>query len=278
MGSTDLYLTGGEPLLRRDLPTIVAAASDAGVRTHVTTKYAIDAPLARTFARSRLTSLEFSLDDPRPAVAARLSGSAGFLSEATRAIRSAVDAGLRVSVAAVVLRENAGHLGALAALVRRMGAHKLTLNELRPSGERASGAGGPDPVPLARQLTAGMAGALEVEAQPLESRSSSRGRRVCDVGWRTLDLLPDGVVTRCRYRPDDRRLNVGSLATEDLLAVWRGRRLRRMVEPSRSAFAGTRCARCEDRVRCTARGWCVASTMDGSGHPFGPDAFCTRVR
>ena len=41
IGAADLYLTGGEPFLRQDLPELVEEASAVRVRTHAVTKAAL---------------------------------------------------------------------------------------------------------------------------------------------------------------------------------------------------------------------------------------------
>src|SRR5262249_51091207 len=47
VGASNLYLTGGEPLLRKDLPEIIAVATSVGVKSKLFTKFPISAALAQ---------------------------------------------------------------------------------------------------------------------------------------------------------------------------------------------------------------------------------------
>ncbi len=60
-----LVITGGEPLMRPDLPFVLAAARDLGFRLGmVTNGYALDEAVARKLARAGLESVVVSLDGP----------------------------------------------------------------------------------------------------------------------------------------------------------------------------------------------------------------------
>ncbi len=272
VGAADLFLTGGEPLLRRDLTEIIAAASDAGVRAHLVTKYPIGASLARRLARARLHRLVFSLDDPRPDIAARVTGRADFATTASHAIRNCANSGLYVEVNTVVMDPDPDRLDAVANAAQTLGARSITYSGLRTTGATAAGMDS-EMASLARGL-AGRYPKLKISAA---ASDSTRATRVCESGWSGLHLLPDGTATRCRYLPRDRALHVGSVATQGLLQIWRGHRMARLEKPPRDRFRATRCASCPWFDNCAARGRCYASSIATSGTLFAPDAFCTRV-
>jgi sulfatase maturation enzyme AslB (radical SAM superfamily) len=78
IGTADLYLTGGEPMLRPDIVELVREAATAGIRVHIVTKFAIDRTTAGALAEAGLYRITVSLDDLRPDVARRLTGAANY--------------------------------------------------------------------------------------------------------------------------------------------------------------------------------------------------------
>src|SRR5262249_40350978 len=61
VGAADLYLTGGEPLLRKDITEVIAAASRRRVRVRIVTKYPVSQQLARELAAAGLYTATVSL-------------------------------------------------------------------------------------------------------------------------------------------------------------------------------------------------------------------------
>lgn len=282
-GTPDLYLTGGEPLLRRDLPAIVEAASALRIRTHITTKYPITLDLASRLAEAGLAELVFSLDDARPRAAAGLAGAAGFLAEARTALAAIVRAGLDPEVNAVATAVNLPNLRALVELLVSEGINKLSVSPYIP----------PYPVrDAARRLEPKRDAAACLDAI-LESLRAEFGQRitirrgggsmegapvtgapVCDVGFRELHVLPDGGVSRCRYLPDHDGLRVGSLESETMLEIWNGSALAASVAPERSTYRGTGCFSCGSLEACNARGRCIVGALQQTGRIAAPDPFC----
>jgi len=285
IGTADLYLTGGEPLIRRDLLTIIAGASREGIRVHLNTKYAIDDALAARLAAAAVAEVSVSLDDARPRIAGALAGARNYLAEATASLGALRQAGVRVRVNAVATRLNIDHLDELVRGMIALGVPTLTVSPFA------------DPIPL-RRSAQGLAPAgesLSTRVATLRDRYGGRitleigsgeafgpgsivscgDRLLCEVGIRTLDVLPDGSVTRCRYLPDQRALVVGDLKTESLMDVWKGPRLAALYAPSPEAYAGTACSGCGSFGRCNARGRCFASALSTHERLHAPDAACT---
>ncbi len=280
-GAANLYLTGGEPLLRQDLPEIIRAAAERRIRVHLTTKYPIRRCLAETLAEAGLSAAMVSLDDARPERAARLTGPA-YLAEARRAIRELAAAGVPVTVHAVVTRINYDGIGELAELAADLGAVRLTFGPPSFPGLPRKAAKLLPPAidwpALSEEVSERLAGRLEVEVTgapvPVADMAGS-GRRICENGARTLDVLPDGRVTLCRLLPDRQDLIVGDLRHQDLAEIWNGTRLRDLVAPPPDRFAGTACDGCGAFDACNRRGRCFLQALEGSGRLFAPDPFCT---
>lgn len=284
LGTSDLYLTGGEPLLRRDLPTIVAAAASAGVRAHITTKYAVDRRLAEALAAAGVYEVTVSLDDARRSRADALAGAPGFFDEAGVALRALLDAGVRVFVNAVVTKVNAAHVRALVEHVIGLGVPKLRLSPYsepyprRPAAARLV----PDRISLhdlVSDLTDEFGHRLALEVGPAETPDGGGpcgDKLLCEVGLRTLDVLPDGRVTRCRYMPGESALVVGDLRHDTLLDIWNSTRLASLSTPDEQAYEGTGCHGCGSFSRCNQRGRCFYTARLAGGRLHAPDARCTR--
>ena len=284
VGASDLYLTGGEPLLRKDIVEIIAAANRKRVRVRVVTKYAVTSEFARELAEAGLYGATVSLDDARPHVASALAGAPGYLEEAEETIRSFIQAGIPLKVNAVVSRANQGFLGELAERLIDLGVSELAISPYVPPQSARTNV---------LQL-APPTGSLVADVAKLKNRCGDRlriqaggstipdglteracGRHVdCDVGIDALDVLPDGRVTRCRYLPNEEALIVGDLKAQSLMDIWDGAALARFRNPTRSEYGNTLCCDCGGFEACNSRGRCYFTALAGHGRLHAPDVFC----
>jgi len=105
-GSPVLLLSGGEPLMRKDLPELAQYAVDRGLRVVISTNGTlITKKLARTFGKIGLSYIGVSLDGLRE-VHDRFRGVKGSFDKALRGIRNARDAGIKVGIRFTVSRNN----------------------------------------------------------------------------------------------------------------------------------------------------------------------------
>ena len=131
-----LGLTGGEPLLNRDLPEIVeSAAGDCAVKLF-TTGSTLTPQLALDLKAAGLFSVSVSLDDWREEEHDRARGTPGAFREALRAIEVfKKTAGLQVGVSAVLSREMIvrDEVEMLLSFLSGLGIHEAWLSEAKPS-------------------------------------------------------------------------------------------------------------------------------------------------
>ena len=107
LGVHKLRLTGGEPLLRRDLPELVRKlAAVAGIDDiALTTNASLLAPLARTLREAGLQRLTLSVDSIVPATFRAMSGERGDIETVLKAIVAAEQAGfVSLKINCVVMR------------------------------------------------------------------------------------------------------------------------------------------------------------------------------
>ncbi len=101
-GTVSIAITGGEPMLRPDLPEIIAACSPDISTTLFTTGLGFDDAFARRLRGAGLEMAFISLDHFRPELHDSQRGTPGTHKQAVRAIRSCHDAGLYTVAQAVV--------------------------------------------------------------------------------------------------------------------------------------------------------------------------------
>jgi 12,18-didecarboxysiroheme deacetylase len=105
-GSPVLLLSGGEPLLRQDLPELAKYAVDRGLRVVISTNGTlITRKLAKIYSDIGLSYIGVSLDGLR-GVHDRFRGVKGAFDRTLRGIRTAREAGIKVGIRFTVSRKN----------------------------------------------------------------------------------------------------------------------------------------------------------------------------
>lgn len=132
LGCRKVHFSGGEPLLRPQVPDLTAHATALGMRVNLTTNGTLaDKDLARRLAEAGLRGVNISLDSPERKIHDRVRGQRGAWKKTTRAIeyfrRAARGSKLAVRVNTVVSRLNYASLAALPDLVHTLGAEALHL-------------------------------------------------------------------------------------------------------------------------------------------------------
>lgn len=105
-GSPVILFSGGEPLLREDLPDLIDYAVKKGLRAVISTNGTLITPdKARVFARYNLSYIGVSLDGLQE-VNDRFRGVAGAFAKAIEGIRNARDAGIKVGLRFTINKRN----------------------------------------------------------------------------------------------------------------------------------------------------------------------------
>lgn len=139
LGDPILVITGGDPMMRRDLYDILAYAVERGLRTSLTpttTRLVTPAALARV-KQAGVSRIAISIDGPTAAVHDAFRGFQGSFETARGIARSAIDEGLSLQVNTTVSRHNVDLLDAMVDLVAEASAVQWSLFFLVPTG-RAS--------------------------------------------------------------------------------------------------------------------------------------------
>ncbi len=137
LGSFRLGLTGGEPLLRKDLIEVIDAATDRGLHPCLTTNgLLLDEDIARALGRRELVWINVSLEGATAPTNDRVRG-AGTFDEVVRRLR-AFGRHLRFTLAFTITRESAREVEACAELARSLGAHTAVFRPVYPVGIAAA--------------------------------------------------------------------------------------------------------------------------------------------
>ncbi|MFG1668027.1 pyrroloquinoline quinone biosynthesis protein PqqE [Streptomyces sp. Y7] len=127
LGVVQMHLSGGEPLLRRDLPEIVAAAETAGIYTQlVTSGVGLSESRLAALVAAGLKSVQLSVQHADPRASDRIAGRRSF-AEKERAAELVRAAGLPLGLNVVLHRANLDALDALVELGRAWGVDRVEL-------------------------------------------------------------------------------------------------------------------------------------------------------
>jgi pyrroloquinoline quinone biosynthesis protein E len=263
LGVLQVHFSGGEPLVRRDLETLVGHAARAGLYTNlITSAVLLDQQRLDGLVAAGLDHVQISFQDVDDAEGDRVAG----YRNAQRLKREAASrvqvAGLPLTVNAVVHRQNLARLGAMIDAAVELGARRLEVAHVQYYGWALANCAAL--LPTRAQLDAATA---TVEA----ARETLRGRLVIDYvvpdyhaalpkacmsGWgrRFMNLTPTGTALPCHAAETLPGFDFPSVHTMSLGEVWRDsdafNRFRGtdwMLEPCRSCerreidWGGCRC-------------------------------------
>ena len=263
LGVLQIHFSGGEPMVRGDLPALVGHAHAAGLYTNlITSAVLLDEPRLAVLKAAGLDHVQISLQDTEPANADRIAGYDGAHQKKLAAARLVRAAGLALTINAVMHRQNLGHLSEMIELAVALGAGRLEVAHVQYYGwafrNRESLIPPLDEVRTAVRMVAA-------------ARERLKGRLVIDhvvpdyyakrpkacMGGRArqfIILAPSGLALPCHAAPGIPGMQFDSVKQRPLAAIWtdseafqRFRGTAWMPEPCRSCdrreidFGGCRC-------------------------------------
>jgi pyrroloquinoline quinone biosynthesis protein E len=153
-GLRGITLTGGEPLLRGDLPALAAGARKLGMAVAVATNgQLLDRKAAERLVSAGVSHFDIGLPTADPHAYRTLCGAGA--GPARRAVSAAAGSGATVTVSVCVCRPTAGSLGETVEMAAALGADAVALNRFVPTGRGRGNRGRLEPSPAA------LSGALE---------------------------------------------------------------------------------------------------------------------
>ena len=276
-----LILSGGEPLVRRDLEEIAEHASSAGATVVVGTNgVGLTDERVDSLKQAGVRGVAVSVDSLTSSYHDRFRHGKGALDDTLAAVDRLADHELDFIVQTSLTRGNRWELRDLVAWAADKGAVSFNLYFLVPTGrgERMRGLSPEENeavleelVELERAYRGRMLVRSKCQPQIMrhviqageESPLLNYGTR-CPCGVHYCRITPEGKVTPCPYMPTV----AGDLTRESFVDVWRSSPL---LGALRAGSLGGRCGRCEYRKVC---GGCRARAYAESGDPLGPDDSC----
>ena len=135
LGVLHLHFTGGEPLARRDLATLVRRASDRQLYTNlITSAVQLDDRMMKVLAEAGIDHIQISFQDADAARADASGGLAGGHARKLEAARRVVAAEVPLTVNLVVHRGNLDGLEAMLALGEAVGASRIEVAHVQYYG------------------------------------------------------------------------------------------------------------------------------------------------
>lgn len=212
LGSMNLVLTGGEPLLRPDLPAIAAGAAGLGFGVTVfTTGLTAGRKELAALKKAGVSGFELSLYG-RPAVHDRIAGLSGSQRRTLAAARLMRRMGFNVKVKCPLMSVNSGEAGYVTRLARRNGFARSFDIAIAPGndGDR-SGLKFKLPARRLKELLA------LPELKPEPAQDGGSGDLVCGAGRNTVAFAPDGTVYPCLQLP----VPLGKASSKRIGGIWR---------------------------------------------------------
>ncbi|MGD0676584.1 MAG: pyrroloquinoline quinone biosynthesis protein PqqE [Polyangiaceae bacterium] len=205
LGVVQLHLTGGEPLVRRDLEELVAGARERDLFTNLITS---GVPLSQdrlaALKRAGLDAVQLSVQGVDAESSDRIAGYRCF-DQKMQVAAWVRELGLPLTVNIVLHRENIGRVGDAVALGERLGAHRLELANTQYLGwalanrkvlmpTRAEIDGAREIAAAAKRRLEGRMDVLFVMPDYYSDRP-----RACMDGWgrRFIHMTPQGAVLPC---------------------------------------------------------------------------------
>jgi MoaA/NifB/PqqE/SkfB family radical SAM enzyme len=219
MGSYLITFDGGEPMLRKDLPDLVASVDDRAIATSFTSGYHLSAERAKELKQAGLYAVRISIDSPFEKEHDRVRGREGAFRNALDGVKNALAAGLLVDLFMVTAPHNIDYLEDAFSLATELGVHELSLYEIVAVGRWAAHE--------SEVLTSEDVARLE---RFHKEKNRSAGPRVtalpyllgpemfgCFAGRRWIHVDGAGEALPCAYMP----LSFGNIKDKSLKEIWR---------------------------------------------------------
>ncbi|HSK61024.1 MAG TPA: pyrroloquinoline quinone biosynthesis protein PqqE [Actinomycetospora sp.] len=252
LGALQCHLSGGEPLLRRDVVDIVAHASGLGMYTNlVTSAIGLSRPRAEALREAGLDHVQVSIQADEAVLSDRLAGISSF-DKKIEAARLVKELGWPLTLNVVLHRQNIDRIEAILGWVSELGADRVELANTQYYGwalrNRAALLPSREQLERAEVVTRAARERLRDRTDVIYVIPDyySRYPKPCMGGWGSRQLVvgPEGNAWPC-LAAHELPLPRANVREHDLAWIWRS-------SPLFSAFRGTDwmpdpCASCERR-------------------------------
>jgi radical SAM protein with 4Fe4S-binding SPASM domain len=275
-GVVDLAVSGGEPLLRRDLFEVIRYSRSLGLSVGVGSNGTTLTPKsADRLAALGINRYQVSLDG-LPSSHDALRRWPGLFTRVVRTIKLAQQAGLRVHICCTINRLNVGELEELAELVAGLGVQRINWSRFVPTGRGSAALDLTEGewhrvIRLCMELRDRYRGRIEMITHLAQQIlvdpqvSDLPGFIGCQAGIGQGCITANGTVLPCVLLP----VAVGNLRDRTFAEIWRTSPIIQALQ-SRRALKGA-CGSCVLKSRC---GGCRAVALARTGDYLATDERC----
>ena len=229
LGVLQVHFSGGEPTARKDLLALVQHATDVGLYSNlITSAVLLDQNRIAALAAAGLNHVQISIQDSEAPGADRIGGYAGGHAKKLAVARLVRDAGLPLTLNAVVHRQNLQNLEAMIALAVELDARRLEVAHVQYYGwalaNRAS------MLPTRLQLEQATA-TVQAARQRLKGILTidyvvpdyyAHKPKACMGGWgrQFLNITPSGKVLPCHAAESITGMRFDKVTERPLKEIW----------------------------------------------------------
>jgi len=283
----NVFFTGGEPLLRSDLPDLIRYSSNLGLDPCIsTTAFNLDESKLQELVDAGLDSMQVSMHGPKGIHEAVVGGDGSYAIVMSN-LKMVVEAGVRVEIACVGLRENIEHIPTLIRelaplgvpffrVLRYVPGHRKEMLEhipprrlvekCIPEINRAAKEHGID---IALGFCPGTEGSTTHLVKGIHPVAFA-----CPAGKTSFAIMPNGDVYPCVFFKNRPEMLCGNILRGSVSDVWSNPRMVMFRRLTPGDYTGI-CGHCERKWLCySAR--CVAYNL--TNDLYGDDLSCYLVR
>jgi SynChlorMet cassette radical SAM/SPASM protein ScmF len=285
LGLGTVKLTGGEPFLRKDIVELMRFLHRERLCIDIESNGTmIDRDMAGVIKECEVRQVSVSLDGATAAQHDKLRGIKGCYGKSVDALHYLRAEKISTQVIMSLYKQNIPEIEALAALCDDLEVSSFKINPVMPTGrgekvfQRRENVDIEELIRVDRWIEADLGSKYKTEiyfCMPIGLKSlhalTSYSLYECHI-LNILGILADGTISLCGIGQTETDLNMGNIAKDDLIEIWRHHPLLQKLRKETPSQLSGICGRCIFKFRCL--GSCRACAYASSGDLRSPFFMC----
>ncbi|RLG23019.1 hypothetical protein DRN72_00125 [Methanosarcinales archaeon] len=220
LGTYTFLFTGGDPVLRSDLPELIEYVPNEKAVVIMFTPAQTLYKRAKELKEAGLHSVFVVLHDADPDVHNAMMGTEGAFEKAVRSVKACLDEGILTGIVAILTKERLSHIHELIDFASELGVYELLLSDPLPTG-RVLRREDIMLTPEEREFVAKLQEEHNSKGEGVKIFANARVKGCsgvgCVAGSRWLHITSTGESQACDYIP----LSFGNIRTNKLSDIWK---------------------------------------------------------